>query len=130
MKKTLRILRDEKRNRRCHHEKMRPEEANNLAIVEHVQLSRQPVLRCICCEKRLFAVYELAEYQPSDGVHCHTHGNYGSTLFDPSYGNETLHFMVCDDCLLKKSQHMFVFQKDNEEVISFKEYLRVELEIY
>lgn len=44
-----------------------------------------------------------AEGQPDDGIMCQSHGNYGSTVFDPedlSY----LAFNICDDCIVEKAQ--------------------------
>lgn len=58
-------------------------------------------LPCIVCGTRLKNVWEDAENQPSDGVAATTHGNYGSTVFDPVLTGEFLEFNLCDSCLVK-----------------------------
>lgn len=58
---------------------------------------------CIICGCRLDRVTDSFEGQPDDGVMCQSHGNYGSTVFDPedlSY----LAFNICDNCIVEKAQ--------------------------
>ncbi len=69
-------------------------------------------LRCIVCDGGLLPAFEeLNSVQPTQGVMCHTHGNYGSTAFDPLDGSYLL-FLVCDDCLVRKKKSLF-FCKDD-----------------
>ena len=44
---------------------------------------------------------------PLNAVVFTTHGNYGSTVFDPMHpdGLETLEIHVCDDCLTRHATH-------------------------
>lgn len=58
---------------------------------------------CIICGCVLERVTPTAEGQPDDGIMCQSHGNYGSTVFDPedlSY----LAFNICDECVVEKAQ--------------------------
>ena len=55
---------------------------------------------CIICGVGLTRVMPEAEGQPDDGVMCQTHGNYGSTIFDPE-DYSYLAFNICDPCLVK-----------------------------
>ena len=62
-------------------------------------------LPCIICKKGLEHILKrelerLGCNQPGDGVVCHTHGNYGSTVFDEIDGHY-LEFNICDECLTK-----------------------------
>lgn len=69
-------------------------------------------LRCIVCDGGLLPAFEeLNSVQPTQGVVCHTYGNYGSTAFDPLDGSYLL-FLVCDDCLVRKKKSLF-FCKDD-----------------
>lgn len=131
MKPYLRSLLDEKRNRRRCHKKSTPEEANALATFEYTKMLKRPTLRCIRCEKKLFAVCDSEEdvsYQPYRGVMCTSSGNYGSTVFDSLSGKESMHFVVCDACLVLQAKHVSVFQDSKEDVLSLKEYLQAESE--
>lgn len=56
-------------------------------------------LPCLVCGVKLLRVTDAAEGQPDDGVMLTTHGNYGSTIFDPMDGNFLL-FNLCDECLI------------------------------
>lgn len=69
-------------------------------------------LPCFVCERELdHAVGKMLSEsdsplsnQPDNGVYFSTHGNFGSTVYDPMfdlYGdNETLEIAICDDCLI------------------------------
>ncbi len=60
-------------------------------------------LPCIICRKPLEKVSRDATNHPDDGVVCTTHGNYGSTVFDPGDGSY-LEFNMCDQCLLNAAR--------------------------
>ncbi len=113
----------EKTNRRTHHKKSTPEELNALVIEEYINKLKQPKLHCICCEKELSPVCDLESlwYQPDHGVICNTYGNYGSEVFDALDSKESLHFFLCDTCLLVKAKHVFVFKKEKQGYLSFEE---------
>lgn len=65
-------------------------------------------MHCLICDKPL----ETEEAEVGDtlcsfpvygGILCQTHGNYGSTKYDPLFEDEILHFVICDECLVKKA---------------------------
>ena len=61
-------------------------------------------LICIKCGKELQPVYSDPDSnQPYGGTTFHTHGHYGSTVFDPM-SNESLEINVCDSCLVKAAE--------------------------
>ena len=129
MPPSLRRKRSSKKH--CRNYKAIPSDvANVLAAIDHQVDSKFPVLRCVCCDKRLTAVggSEVPWYQPEDGVVCDTIGNYGSAVFDSLSGVESLRFFVCDECLLEKARHAFVFQVGKKDVLSLEEYLLAEKE--
>ncbi len=43
------------------------------------------------------------EAQPRDGIMLSSHGNYGSTVFDPMDGNYLM-FNLCDPCLIEAGE--------------------------
>lgn len=64
--------------------------------------------RCFVCEKHLQdaingnTFYDF-ETPPNDAVIFHTHGNYGSTIFDPNPNDgKFLEIAICDECLKNK----------------------------
>lgn len=67
-------------------------------------------LPCIACGKQLQNSFEDVENQPSEGTAFHTHGHYGSTIFDPMDG-QYLELNVCDDCLRKHSDRVLLSRK-------------------
>jgi hypothetical protein len=74
---------------------------------------------CIVCDKKL----ELDDCGPSGATVFYSHGNFGSTLFDPfqetisrSDTSTLLHAVVCDDCLKKKAS--FVVQKTHRQSLT------------
>lgn len=60
-------------------------------------------LPCLVCRKMLARVTDDSEGQPDEGVMLTSHGNYGSTVYDPMNGNFLL-FNLCDDCLVAKGE--------------------------
>ena len=63
---------------------------------------------CIVCATELVnCSYESGdgthtiEVHPMNGLHFQTRGHYGSTIFDPMTGNETLDVAICDVCIMK-----------------------------
>ena len=55
---------------------------------------------CFCCDTSMRTVDFI-----DGGVSFHTHGNYGSTVFDPMNGTY-LEIYICDDCLLDNKEKM------------------------
>jgi hypothetical protein len=77
-------------------------------------------IRCIVCKKQLqFAGPEDKEHkiQPYGGIMCSSHGNFGSTVFDPycSDHNAELLFLVCDECLMERRSEVVVFVSKREQ---------------
>ena len=70
---------------------------------------------CLSCDKTLESVdggdSDVTSVETAtnvyDGVACMTSGNYGSKVFD-SFDGSYLFFHVCDECLTKKKQHLFL----------------------
>lgn len=61
-------------------------------------VSNQKRASCFCCNSPMRTVGFI-----DGGVSFHTHGNYGSEVFDPMNGTY-LEIYVCDDCLLDKKE--------------------------
>lgn len=55
-------------------------------------------MKCIVCRKDLKNLPTGEDNHPSDGVAFQSHGNYGSTVFDPMDGTY-LEINICDPCL-------------------------------
>jgi hypothetical protein len=62
-------------------------------------MNRDASWPCLVCGQELLATTVHCQAQPDDGVMCYTHGNYGSTVYDPFEG-EYLSFNICDPCLV------------------------------
>ena len=58
-------------------------------------------MQCIICDKALEMVNKIWNL-PKEAVNFYTYGHYGSTVFDPINGS-VMNIIVCDDCLIKKS---------------------------
>ena len=66
-------------------------------------------LRCIACDKELTNSVPNIGHQPDNGLSFHTHGHYGSTVFDPMDGSY-IQIAVCDECLTKAFERGIVRQ--------------------
>jgi len=73
-----------------------------------MERERKTDFPCLICGKVLYREFD-DEGQPRDGVVCHTHGNYGSRVFDDLHG-EYLSFNICDDCLRQEHPRIFICQ--------------------
>lgn len=58
------------------------------------------VRRCFKCGGELELVHKDTPDQCHGGVTFETHGNYGSTVFDPVDATMSLVIVICDDCLV------------------------------
>jgi hypothetical protein len=76
----------------------------------------------VVCGKVLKNVFEDAQNQPSDGVACTTHGNYGSTVWDPVLTGEFLEFNLCDECLVKAGEQGRIYVARNAQPIQMDGY--------
>lgn len=65
-------------------------------------------MQCIACHKPL---KPIGPEHPSGGIVCHSHGNYGSTVFDSIYAEERLAFFVCDECLIANQEHILISEQ-------------------
>jgi len=72
------------------------------------------VLPCIVCGRKLNPVFNC---QPSIGTTFISHGQYGSTVFDPMTG-DYLEVNICDPCVLTavENQKVFWYDRENERV--------------
>jgi hypothetical protein len=61
-------------------------------------------LFCIRCEKQLENIMEGRGVQPVDGLAFHSHGHYGTGIFDPMDGSY-IEIVVCDECLEVSKAH-------------------------
>ena len=52
---------------------------------------------CFVCEKEI----EVTDFV-YDATIWKSHGNFGSTVFDPIEDNRHLEILICDECLQKK----------------------------
>lgn len=74
-----------------------------------VQPSDQSI-PCLICEEEVDVCFhpdtnltKIAITPFSRGVHCATHGNYGSQVHDM---HGVLHFVICDRCVIRHSNKM------------------------
>lgn len=65
---------------------------------------------CIICGIKLYRENEDYIAQPRNGVVCSTHGNYGSTAYDPLDGT-SLVFNICDPCLRMTRDNKMLFER-------------------
>lgn len=62
---------------------------------------------CIICGKELENVDVASTNQPSEGLNFYSHGQYGTTVFDPMNG-EYLEINICDTCIVEKAKQGLV----------------------
>ena len=85
-------------------------------------IERKAALPCIVCGTAMDQAMPMEGItnQPSNGVSCWTHGNYGSTVFDSICGDSRLLFSVCDECLVKAAgQERVLWQRDARPVYAY-----------
>ncbi len=83
---------------------------------------------CLVCDKQL-EIFEEDVLHSSryfipcvgDGIVCESHGNYGSSLFDPIHDNENLQFYICDECVKVKSDKIRWFKTSRIQEIQIIE---------
>lgn len=74
---------------------------------------------CIACGAKLQtenADWNHTYQQPSGGTNFTSGGHYGSTVFDPMGGGETLSINVCDDCMKAAGQKGWVEHQQSVRV--------------
>lgn len=79
-------------------------------------------LPCVICGEPLKNVWEDAENQPNNGVACTTHGNYGSTVYDPVLTGEFLEFNICDVCLVRVGQQGRIYTARTRRPVHMNDY--------
>lgn len=82
---------------------------------------------CIVCDRQLVNAVHGARNQPSEGVNFHTHGHYGSGVFDPMISTEAIEVNVCDQCLLAKADKVLfrrevIKREEHYEYMTFAEF--------
>ena len=70
---------------------------------------RKQSFPCVICGRVLLRDMDDYEAQPREGVMCSTHGNYGSTVYDPVGSGEYLAFNICDPCLVEAGERGRLF---------------------
>lgn len=113
---------------------------------ETEKFSTRGSMKCIVCLKDYLIDfgYDDGWVSCADGVVsdtrlpakvCEATGNYGSTVFDPFDGGEVMQFLVCDDCLKERGDHINVFKVRSERPKvhrvkkTFSEYLKSDFEM-
>lgn len=79
---------------------------------------------CLMCRTEVQVLDYGREYRLRDimlanfegGVHCATAGNYGSQALD---GDGTLHFVICDSCIIRNSERMLY---ETDEIVNAGEH--------
>ena len=61
-------------------------------------MSEHPV-PCLCCGKTLENAFPDSPLQPLGATAFTTSGHFGSGVFDPVTGYESLQVSICDECL-------------------------------
>jgi hypothetical protein len=78
-------------------------------------------LPCIICGRELKSAFPrenestpewLKHNQPHAGTIFITHGQYGSTVFDPMSDVRSLEINICDSCLLDKARQGYVLHNE------------------
>lgn len=74
---------------------------------------------CFRCGKTMESV-RPDRFQAYKGTQFISHGNYGSTIFDPLTSNEYIEIVICDNCLKENSDNVsytktFVMDGELEE---------------
>lgn len=74
---------------------------------------------CFVCDKQLKSAVNSKVKQkfedPPDGAVCFSsHGNYGSTVFDPVFEPYNLEIAVCDECLKKRIKRTIRYTKHHD----------------
>lgn len=74
-------------------------------------------LSCIVCDCSLDSCMQMEEgaNQPYKGTVFTSHGQYGSTIFDPMDGSY-LEINICDACLAEKARTNYVLINKNESI--------------
>lgn len=87
-----------------------------------MQDEEKPPMQCIVCDKEV----SVSPY-PDGATMWMTHGNYGSTVFDPMSAPERLEMVLCDECLVRKRKQVNIvtYQRKTEIVstVSFHDYM-------
>lgn len=64
-------------------------------------------ISCFSCDKKLKNwVYDSVEVHPQDGLHFSSNGHYGSTIFDPVGLDLSIEIAICDECIMRKLEHV------------------------
>lgn len=61
---------------------------------------------CFTCGKELDPVWEGSKSQYNDAMMFESHGNYGSTVFDPFDSRLSLLIQICDPCVVERKDRV------------------------
>ena len=62
---------------------------------------------CLICGAAVQRVDRDSPTQPYGGTSFYSHGNYGSTVFDP-FDGQYLHVIICDPCLTSRMEQVLM----------------------
>lgn len=62
-------------------------------------------MKCFKCDKVLERAFEDVEHQPWGATSFYSHGQYGSTVFDPM-DDSYLGIYICDECMVENAQEV------------------------
>jgi hypothetical protein len=79
-------------------------------------------LPCLVCGKRLVNVWQDADNQPNDGVTWISHGNYGSTVYDPVGTEEFIEMNLCDECLVRAGEQGRIYTARQRRPVHMHDY--------
>lgn len=79
-------------------------------------------LSCLACGKELESaipddLHSSTVNQPSEGTSFQSHGQYGSTVWDPFDGHY-IEINICDDCLRKAGQQRQVLYSQDYRIVT------------
>lgn len=72
-------------------------------------------MKCFKCGKVLERVFSDLEYQPYGATSFYSHGQYGSTVFDPM-DESYLGIYICDECMVENAQDVVEWRPSRESV--------------
>lgn len=68
-------------------------------------MTREAMLPCFICGKRLLNAVAESENQPREATEFRTYGHYGSTFWDTCSGEELV-LNMCDECLRRRTDRL------------------------
>lgn len=75
---------------------------------------------CFVCNKPMkdsvdYKIKHPIDYPPDDGMRFTTHGNFGSTVFDPVFRPDYLEITVCDKCVKERITRVIKYTRKDDD---------------